>query len=359
MSPLAFSFFFQVDIQILSPNNCFLITIKAHTSVSLKRWRIQVVIRISSARCATLVYLSVCLGISTESVFFLWANIELGTLAFLALWAVKTKRPGEAGLMKTFLIQRLAGLGILAIIIITEINLGRDIVLLVFRTFSLIKLGGFPFQNWVLEIIETMPLEIFFLFLTLQKALPLHLAYFFTPHAFLPLAAFRWGALTLRCLSLISVKKIVLISSTYFLMALVGLLPFTGMQWKVIFLVYSLTLVPLLLLLRAGPRCRGGPGKPEARVSLGWALILGTLAGIPPLPGFFLKLEILIVLLRHLELVAGLVFLLRGVLLIRMYLSILMKNFHEAAWGALGSLHTRHSLGLLAGGVLILFMAWV
>ena len=44
-----------------------------------------------------------------------------------------------------------------------------------------------------------------------------------------------------------------------------------------------------------------------------------------------MKLEILIVLLRHLELVAGLVFLLRGVLLIRMYLSILMKNFHEAA----------------------------
>jgi len=285
--------------------------------------------------------------------------MELSTLAFLALWAVKTKRPREAGLIKTFLIQRLAGLGMLAMIIITEMNLGRDITLLVFGTFSLIKLGGFPFQNWVLEIIETMPIEIFFLFLTLQKALPLHLVSYFTPHAFLILSSLRWGALTLRCLILVSVKKIVLISSTYFLMAVVGLLPLTRMQWKVIFLVYCLTLAPLLLLLRAGPRCRGSRGKPEAGVSLGWALVLGTLAGIPPLPGFFLKLEILIVFLGHLELMAGLIFLLRGVLLIRMYISILIKNFHEAAWGALGPLHTRHILGFLAGGGLVIFVRWL
>lgn len=121
-------------------------------------------------------------------------------------------------------------------------------------------------------------------------------------------------------------------------------------------MVYSLTLIPLLLLLRAGPRRRQGRGKPRVREGLGWALILGTLAGIPPLPGFFLKLEILLVYLRSTELAVGLVFLLSGVLLIRMYLSILIKSFHEAAWGALGPLHTWHTLGLLAGGVLILLV---
>ena len=285
--------------------------------------------------------------------------MELGTLAFLALWSVKIKRPKGVGLIKVFLIQRLAGLGMLATLIITEISLGRDILLLIFRVFSLIKLGGFPFQNWVLEIIEALPMEIFFLFLTLQKVLPLHLIYFFTPRLLLSLTVFSWGVLTLRCLTLVSVKKIALISSTYFLIALIGLLPLSGVQWKIIFLVYSLTLIPLLLLLRAGPRRRQGRGKPRVRVGLGWALILGTLAGIPPLPGFFLKLEILLVYLRSTELVVGLVFLLSGVLLIRMYLSILIKNFHEAAWGALGPLHTWHTLGLLAGGVLILLVMWL
>ena len=73
--------------------------------------------------------------------------MELGTLAFLALWSVKIKRPKGVGLIKVFLIQRLAGLGMLATLIITEISLGRDIFLLIFRVFSPIKLGGFPFQN--------------------------------------------------------------------------------------------------------------------------------------------------------------------------------------------------------------------
>jgi len=244
-------------------------------------------------------------------------------------------------------------------LIITELSLGRDVVISRFSFFSLIKLGGFPFQNWVLEIIEALPIEIFFLFLTLQKVLPLHLTYFFTPRLFLLLTVVSWGVLTLRCITLVSVKKIALISSTYFLMALIGLLPFSRIQWKVIFLVYSLTLIPLFLLFRGGPRRRQDRGKPGVRVSLGWALVLGTLAGLPPLPGFFLKLEILLVFLRNIEFAAGLVFLLSGVLLVRIYISILIKNFHEAAWGALGPLHTRHTLGLLAGGVLILFSVWL
>ena len=102
-------------------------------------------------------------------------------------------------------------------------------------------------------------------------------------------------------MSIVSVKKIVVVSSTYFIIALVGLLPSTGFQWKVVFFVYSLTLAPLFLLLGPGPRRRQGQGKPSAGVRCGWALVLGTLAGIPPLPGFFLKLEVLLVFLGHLE----------------------------------------------------------
>jgi len=67
----------------------------------------------------------------------------------------------------------------LATIIAAEINIGRGFVVTALVGFCLVKLGGFPFQNWVLEIVETLPVEIFFMFLTVQKVLPLHLASFF------------------------------------------------------------------------------------------------------------------------------------------------------------------------------------
>lgn len=334
-------------------------TIKAHKSASLKHWRINVVIRLFSATCRMIIGLRLMLGLGTDSVFFLWANIELSILVFLALWATKSPQLRRARIIKVFLIQSLAGLGMLATIIAAEINIGRGFVVTALVGFCLVKLGGFPFQNWVLEIVETLPVEIFFMFLTVQKVLPLHLASFFASRWLLILSTASWAALTLRCMSIVSVKKIVVVSSTYFIIALVRLLPSTGLQWKVVFFVYSLTLAPLFLLLGPGPRRREGQGKPSAGVRCGWALVLGTLAGIPPLPGFFLKLEVLLVFLGHLEWGVRVTFLLRGVLLVRMYMSILIKSFHEASWGALGSPHSWHTLTLLVGGALLLLAIWV
>jgi len=301
----------------------------------------------------------VLLGVSTESVFFLWANIELRVLAFLSLWSIKVVQPKRGRLIKVFLIQRLAGLGMLLALMLSELSLGEDLIIAAFRILSLIKLGGFPFQNWTIEIVDTIPIELLFIFLTLQKVLPIHLLSFFTPRLLFTCAVTSWVFLTLRCLTLVSLKKIVLISSTNFIIALIGLFPFIRLQWKPVFLMYTFSLIPLFVILTPGPRSEGGRGKPTVRSRLGWVLVLGTLAGVPPLPGFFIKLEVLLVLLRHIEWVVGLIFLLRGVLLVRMYMSILIKSLHEAAWGALGPLPTRRVLTLLVGGVLFLLTVWL
>jgi len=199
--------------------------------------------------------------------------------------------------------------------------------------FILLKAGAFPFQGWVLEISEALPCSLLILFLTTQKVLPLQLISLLTPeHWVVLLSVMRWLVLSRTALCLQTFKKIVVISSTLFTIALLLIVSTTSVNWKALFLIYCLALSPLLLYscLQSFPERKAAlPSIAETWV---WTIAIGFLRGIPPLPAFLLKLEIILVLATNSEPWPAGVFLIAGVAMLTLYVSLLLKCLNTSYW---------------------------
>ena len=64
--------------------------------------------------------------------------------------------------------------------------------------------------------------------------------------------------------------------------------------------LYTLTFVPLLAVSRRDSGSRGRPKRSGDEIlTATWLLLMANLVGIPPLPGFFIKLDIRIGLISR------------------------------------------------------------
>jgi len=122
------------------------------------------------------------------------------------------------------------------------------------------------------------------------------------------------------------------VSSTLFIMALLTTISITLFQWKIVFFVYCIIFSPLLIHYRALPLPEV-KARAVSKIDLvAWRLSLGFIRGIPPIPAFLLKVEILLVLLISSESYAAWGFLMAGVAMLSLYTSLLLKGLNTAHW---------------------------
>lgn len=193
------------------------------------------------------------------------------------------------------------------------------------RGLLLLKIGGFPFHQWLLALGAEISWEALAILLTLQKIIPLHFLSHRGRACLLFLRNRAWVILAFARALVRKTKKLLLLSSVFFLAALTLLPVLAGGGWKKLLLAYLLIFLTFRIL-SGGEKdtlvseTSGGDWGREAA----WLLIVLILRGAPPFLGFFVKLEIVSVLCSLQETLTACRFLASRAVFLYIYLTLLM-----------------------------------
>lgn len=266
-------------------------------------------------------------GLLSVNFLRLWVFLELSTVRFLFYLFCRRKTMIIKDRIKLFLIQALRGLLILVIVLQIELlnhNLLRFLIALVI----MLKIRAAPFHGWFLRLINQISWSVVFIFLTVIKFIPLIILSalrlksweLFTVLSFI-VAAFRRFYLS-------DLKKLSIISSVFFLGMLYAVLACIN-TWLDLIIVYSFRFLALVLFfLKSNEELRRGKLHRSGRVTtIVIFILLVNIAGLPPFPGFFLKLMWLIQ--AHISLIRFLVFIASSGLMMFIYLSFGLKTLGE------------------------------
>ena len=231
---------------------------------------------------------------------------------------------GRAGL-KFFFVQRVRGLFLFIFFIMIR-DLTWSYYLVVTTTAILIfKIGGFPFHQWVVQLRESVSWETLGLILTVQKIIPLYFLSVLAPKLITKLSLLRWVILGGLSLYVKQIKKLFVFSSVFFLAALILRARIGSWKWKRVLLLYLFVFLSICNFiggeLRTAPASAGALASREIR---NWLFILLVLRGLPPFPGFFLKLEVASFLLKEEERFLVLTFFLRGAVFLYIYTTFIL-----------------------------------
>jgi len=269
-------------------------------------------------------------GVTTTSCYSSWAAMELNLIILLPIIANRKYLCAKFSSVKYLIVQRFAGILILRIILINNITAVSSLWVLLINLFILFKLGAVPFYHWVLAVGRGQTWVVLFFLLTVQKFIPLFFLQLFSVKEILWVSGFRWAFLPWAVYMLKNLKKIIIMSSTFIIMSILAAILIKARDWKGLMALYTLTFVPLLAV---NGRDSGNGGRPkrsgDETLTATWLLLIANLVGIPPLPGFFIKLDIRIGLISRARWGAILIFNLGAGVIVFIYVSFLMSKISE------------------------------
>jgi len=277
-------------------------------------------------RLLTALVLNTFLGLRTSSFLICWAALELNLVLFLPFIIFSSTSTRAPQGLVYFFIQRVSGL-VLFSLFMTEflqlLSTWKEIFLV---SLFLLKLGGFPFHSWVLALTSKLTWESVFLLLTVQKFLPLFIIVFFIQRSLLLLVRLGFSVLSVQALRAKTLKVLIVFSSVFFMMGVLGTTAQSRTNWIVLFFIYSIIFSPLVTL-EGGQNIfsLGGRSLISLRDIGAWLILLLRLSGVPLLPGFILKLEFLLLWFKGWELFLLFRFILSSIGFIYLYVSVALN----------------------------------
>ena len=266
-------------------------------------------------------------GVRSQSLYSSWAAIELNLVILVPLILVSTINEGRFSSVKYLVIQRIAGISILTLLFLIDY---RDLSRWWLRGLNLLflyKLGAVPFYNWVLIVGESQRWWSLFFILTIQKALPLFFLQILGSSLVVKISVLSWALLPVLIVQIKTLKGILIISSTYILMAVITVTIIISYKWKFLLGLYSVSLIPILSL---GGWTKGGRRGPkileELSSQLSWLVLIVRILGLPPTPGFLLKVDISSTLIFLGLLIPVVIFNLGSGALIYIYLGLIISK---------------------------------
>lgn len=229
----------------------------------------------------------------SSSCYSSWLAMELNLILLIPIIVYSRFSAAKFSGVKYLIIQRISGIMILILFIVRSITLRRRYWLLILNLFFILKLGAAPFYQWVLVVGENQRWWRVYLILTLQKIVPLYFLQLLGCKSLIIVRVLSFLILPFLILEMKSLKKIVIISSTYTIMRILVAILLISYKWKTLIILYSVSLSPLIGIrgLVGGSLIR--PKVQENKIVLIiWLLVIWGLLGVPPLPGFLLKLDI-------------------------------------------------------------------
>nr|YP_009073548.1 NADH dehydrogenase subunit 2 [Scirtothrips dorsalis]AIQ80999.1 NADH dehydrogenase subunit 2 [Scirtothrips dorsalis] len=187
---------------------------------------------------------SVFLGLSSNSFLILWMAMEINLFSFIPLISVNLENKSEKSMVMYFLVQSVSSMIIFSSVIwltLSKVNiLNQFMVSLIFLGIFM-KMGLFPFQFWVISVIESMSWKNCFILLTIQKIIPISFMFcILQKKIILVLCFFNSLIASISGLTVFSLRKIFSFSSMNHLTLLILCMAFSKKIFKIYFVIYTL-----------------------------------------------------------------------------------------------------------------------
>jgi len=262
---------------------------------------------------------SVIVAVSSKSFILMWFIIEINMLSFILILRGSQNNLNSSFIVKYFLFQALRSVVIILLIC------GCCYIVNFLTLLILIKLGAAPFHMWIIRIIENLKSVRFFWLAVPQKIIPLRFLQIFhrTGHLIDLLLLIRIAVSTVHIIFQFKIMKIIAASSIYSTPWLVSSFIASDVLSWVLFFSYSFIQGFWLILiywqlLKPDPLTTKNT-RTMSYINLTTILIL---AGFPPRPLFFIKLNIVWNLLAIGRFIIGLSFIIAASLVIYSYLNM-------------------------------------
>ena len=245
----------------------------------------------------TFMGLGILISINANNPLLVWLGLEINLISFLPLLLESNSRISSSNIIKYFLIQAITSLLVLFLIIPFSINIPSRLLTTIFIIALFIKLGIPPYHFWLPSVIQCASWTNCFILSTVQKLAPLFLIARVT--------SFNKLILIMACLSLI-IRSLGGLAQTN-LRPLIAYSSIHHIVWCVISVIinkflllfylfaYFLACAGLFFTLNSTQIFNFKSTSSKYRPYMGSTLVtLLSLAGLPPLLGFFPKIFVLI-----------------------------------------------------------------
>ena len=268
-------------------------------------------------------FIRVLLSFSVQRCLILWFLLEINFLCFIGILSQLINLSDPNSNLYYFLVQSLG-----RVIILFRLLCNRVLSIPVFRICFflalLLKLGGAPFQFWYLKLIQKLDWGLIWVLSVWQKLIPLILLSFSKLYLFRFFGGLRVFIGRIITWKQKNFKKIFGLSSVFSLGWLLVSLAFNRRVWLLFIAGYGISLLVLIVALSKtnfiSSDRKGSPIDPYRLVLFITGLLM--LRGIPPFIGFFLKVSILVFVIK-IRLLIGIGLLLASLYLIFIYLRII------------------------------------
>ena len=264
-------------------------------------------------------------GVRRCSCYSTWAAIELNLILLIPMLACSKLGEAKFTRVKYLIIQRISGIIILVIFVISSFTLIKFFWVLFLNMFIMLKLGAAPFYHWVLIVGKAQGWWSIYLILTVQKVIPLYLTQLLGCKRLIILSMLSLLIIPYSILRVKSLKKLIILSSTYTLIAIISAILLVRYKWKTLIILYFITLAPLITITGS---LRGNVVRPKSledkTALILWLVLFIGLLGVPPLPGFLIKLDIRLTIVHSDFWGISVLFNFRSGMLIYMYINIII-----------------------------------
>ena len=225
--------------------------------------------------------------------FSLWVILEVNFLAFMGLLSL-SPQCRTRGRLNYFLIQAL-GRRVILISILLLLGNATQFYATIFFYALVIKLGGAPFHNWYLMLVQKLSWGFIWILSCWQKIVPLLLMSLGSSNQLRIVVCATAFVGSLGVIKQTSLKKVFAFSSIFTLRWVLRAMLIKGFSWLFFFGGYALNLGAFVICVSTYfPRMLGGQESSHRSTFLVLTFIaLLMMRGVPPFLGFFLKLLIL------------------------------------------------------------------
>nr|YP_010177460.1 NADH dehydrogenase subunit 2 [Thrips hawaiiensis]QSQ87285.1 NADH dehydrogenase subunit 2 [Thrips hawaiiensis] len=183
---------------------------------------------------------SILICISSNSILTMWMSMEINLFSMIPIISLDQKLNSEKSSMVYFLVQSISSTMILMSICLESMDFNYT----PFSTFMMVgifmKLGLFPFHQWMMSAIEGMSWFVSFFLMTIQKIIPLMVIMQFSEKKiiiFLCLLNSLFSSI--MSITMFSMRKIMIISSMNHLSLMIISLMLSKTMLKIYFIIYS------------------------------------------------------------------------------------------------------------------------
>nr|YP_010878921.1 NADH dehydrogenase subunit 2 [Batracomorphus chlorophana]WHE42573.1 NADH dehydrogenase subunit 2 [Batracomorphus chlorophana] len=243
--------------------------------------------------------LSIILSLSSNSMFIIWMMIETSNLSFIPIMMSKKMKNSES-VMKYFIIQSISSMIIMFSMIMMLMNMNIKMLILM----SLImKMGGVPFHNWIISMIEGIEYTPMLLMVTIMKMPPMMM------FSIMNMKTMEMILLSMMIAPLLminqnSIKKMMCFSSI-FNMSMILFMSFEMKMWMTFIMIYTIMMTTIFKQISTNKIKfinqmminSNMMNKKELWISM---LSLG---GMPPMTGFMNKMMVMKTMLNKKEMV--------------------------------------------------------